>query len=227
MANNLIDPRLGLSQGILPEKLAPNITRYPIQTPNQMNAINQQLQLGQQNVNRVPTWEPYANRARTQFEQRDIPTIAQRFANLGMFRGPGIRNELSNAYANLESGLAQGESMFNQGQQQFGLQQLQLGLTPQYHTHVEPKQSNFLQQLLPILAGLAGTYFAGPAGGAGATALEQMIEKLISGMGGQQEYSQPSAGGFNIQNLMGSMGQDAPYYFGDNSSRMNNLFQGI
>ncbi len=224
MANNLIDQRLGLTQGMPNQGDPSRITRYPIMQPNQMEAINQQLQSGLQNVNRNPSFDPYANTARQQLQEYGLPSIYQRINALGASQGPAAGMMAAKATSDLEGQLAMGRSQFDQGQQQFGLQQLGLGLTPQYHTHVDPKQSNFLQMLLPVLAQFAGGYMAG--GGMGG--IENIIKQLLSGMGGQQDFSQPSSGGFNIQNLMGSMGSNAPYFFGDKSgSNMQNLFQGI
>lgn len=108
---------------------------------------------------------PIAQRARTQFEQQTIPSIAERFTSMGAGAqsSPAFAQLLGQAGAGLEEGLAAQEA-------QYGLQQQNLlqsllgnlftaGLTPQFENVYKQSQPGFLQSILgPALQ--AGVGFA-------------------------------------------------------------------
>lgn len=97
---------------------------------------------------------PIAQRARTQFQQQTIPSIAERFTAMGegAQSSPAFAQLLGQAGAGLEEGLAAQEAQY--GLQQQGLLQallgqlLGVGLTPQFETAYMPSQPGFLQSLL-------------------------------------------------------------------------------
>ena len=132
---------------------------------------------------------PIAQRARTQFQQQTIPSIAERFTALGAQNSSAFPQALGQAGAGLEEGLAGLESQF--GLQKLGALQglLNLGLAPQFETVIHPAQQSGIANLLaPLLGALgmgAGTYLGGGipqlAGLAG-----QGIGGLASLFGGRQ-----------------------------------------
>ena len=73
-------------------------------------------------------FQPIANEARMNFAQNTIPSILERFESMGGGRSSGLLQQLSQAGANLESGLA---SQKAQQGNQWGLQREQLGLQSQ------------------------------------------------------------------------------------------------
>jgi len=100
---------------------------------------------------------PIEQRARTQFGQQTIPSIAERFTGMGEGgqRSSAFQAALGRAGAGLEESLAGMKSQY--GLQQQGLLQnlLGMGLTPQHETAYFPRQPGFLEsttsQALPML----------------------------------------------------------------------------
>lgn len=125
------------------------IKKLPIQEPNQIEAINEQLAQGRLNAN-PDIQEKYA---RQQFAQQ-IPGIAERLnmASGGQQRGQAANYELGGLQANLESQLA--------GQRyQTGLRQLQLGLTPQNEYLYQPEKQGLAESATQnLIGGLADKF---------------------------------------------------------------------
>ena len=136
----------------------PKIEEIQKYNPQQQQAFSQILQQalsGMQNPSEG--FEPIAQQARSQFESKTIPGLAERFTSMGAGgqRSSAFQGALGEAGAGLEEGLA--------GQQaQYGLQrggQLQqllgMGLTPQFDTFRNaPTKGLFgeaASQALPIL----------------------------------------------------------------------------
>jgi len=108
-------------------------------------------------------FEPVAQQARTQFEQKTVPSIAERFTSMGGGqRSSGFQQALGQAGAGLEGQLASLGSQY--GLQQQGLLQNLLGMGRQ-----EPL---FQQQSHGLLGGLLPSLIStlGQAGGTAARA---------------------------------------------------------
>lgn len=139
-----------------------NVERISRFSPEQSSALNKLLSQGLQGMGQLqqPSFDPIEQRARSQFEQRTIPTIAERFTSMGGQASSAFPELLGQAGAGLEEDLAAQRALF--GQQQYGQQfqnlmsLLNLGLTPQFDTLYRPEQPSFLQSLLPGLAGGLG-----------------------------------------------------------------------
>lgn len=178
------------SQGQL--KQAPNLT--PGQQNLQSQLLNQiQGMLGQQ---KPADFAPIAQQARTQFQTKTIPGLAERFTSMGGgLSSSAFQGALGSAASGLEQGLASQQSQFNlqnQAQQNQLLQSL-LGfaLKPQFENYFEQGQSGVLNPLfenagplvksaLPLLL----AYLTGgtaPAAGAATGGLSG----LLSQFGGQ------------------------------------------
>lgn len=82
---------------------------------------------------------PIAEQARSQFSQRTVPEILERFTSSGDNRlSSGVLgSQLGAASADLERNLAALQSQYGQQNEQLGLQYANLGLTPQYETSLQ------------------------------------------------------------------------------------------
>jgi hypothetical protein len=153
---------------------------------------------------------PIAQRARTQFEQQTIPSIAERFNTLGRgaLSSSGFAQTLGGAGAGLQEGLAAQESQFGL-QQQGLLQQLLgqlggIGSQQQFENIYHPEQPGFLQTALPGLIAAGATAFGGPLAGAAGGALANALFGSVGQQAPQKVSSmQPRS---NMSNLGGSLG---------------------
>lgn len=161
----------------------PKTRQLPRFTPEQQQAFSTILQQAlSQLQSPQAAFEPIAQQARTQFEQRTIPSIAERFTAMGGQRSSAFGQQLGQAGAGLEESLASLGAQFGQRQQQLGVGLAGLGLQPQFETLITPGQPGFLQQslkaalplLLTGLSGGLGAPFMGASAGLSA----------LSGLGG-------------------------------------------
>src|SRR5574338_331090 len=110
---------------------------------------------------------PIAQQARTNFQTKTIPSIANRFAALGAQGSGAYTHALGSAGAGLEEGLASLQSQF--GLHQAGQQQslllslLSQALQSQNESLYSPETSGFLQQILPFLIKAGVGYATGGA----------------------------------------------------------------
>lgn len=163
----------------------------PLGTPQQQ-ALNQQVlggagQLLPQLLSNQFDFGPIAQRARTQFQQQTIPSIAERFTSMGegAQSSPAFAQLLGQAGAGLEEGLAAQESQF--GLQQQGLLQallgnlLSSGMQPQFERIYRPSTGGLLQSLFTPGGGGGSDY--GPLGaqaqgGGGGGGMESLLKIL-------------------------------------------------
>ena len=172
----------------------PQTTQLPNFNPNQQSAFSNLLSQGLQNYNP----EAIANRARTDFNQKTIPSIAERFTSMGSgssLSSPAFASQLGQASAGLEEGLAGLRS-------NMGLQQLQLGLTPQFENVYQQRQPSALESFSgPAIQALL-YYLMGNQSQNG-------LSSLFGNMGGNQfnysgsrfanpNYSAPNVGSGNF-----------------------------
>lgn len=105
-------------------------------------------------------FEPIAQQARTNFQTKTLPSIANRFAGMGTQRGSDYMHALGSAGAGLEEGLAALQSKYglaqSSQQQQLLLALLAQALSPQQDNQFMAPQSGFLQSILPAIGGGAG-----------------------------------------------------------------------
>ena len=128
---------------------------------------------------------PIAQRARSQFSQQGIPTIAERFSSLGQnaLSSPALYSQLGGAAANLEEALAAQQGAFQQ-RNMMGL--LGLAGQPSFETAYMPRQRGLFEiggsallQALPYLA-------MGGFGGMGDAASEALSPaQTLSGLAQQ------------------------------------------
>lgn len=117
--------------------------------PEQQQALNQLLGMGLGGLQKTPfDFQPIADQARTNFAQKTIPSIAERFTALGGQRSSAFNQALGSAGSGLETDLAAMGSQYNLGQQSNLLALLGLGLQPQYQTAFQPGGYGVLGGLL-------------------------------------------------------------------------------
>lgn len=187
----------------------PQVNRYPLGSPNQMSASEQLLQQGLGNMNRNPSFEPYAANVRQQMQEYGLPSIYSRINALGASQGPAAGRLASKAMSDLEGQLAMGRSQFDQGQQQLGMQQVQMGMNPMYHNEFRNETAGFgLEQLLPLIGNILGGATTGGMGagigGAAGSAIAALLQKYLSG--GSQ-----SNNGFNAGDMTKGFGSNGWY----------------
>lgn len=99
-----------------------------------IQSLMQLLQGNTQGIGGAPSsFEPFAQRARTQFETQTVPGLAERFTALGGQNSSAFQGALGQAGAGLEEGLAAQGSQYGlqQNSQIQQLMQLLLGLSSQ------------------------------------------------------------------------------------------------
>lgn len=147
---------------------AEHIQQY---TPEQQSAFSALLQRGMGGIGQQKpvSFQPIAERARKQFQEQTIPSIAERFTAMGLQDSGYFPQILGSAASDLESQLAALGSQFDLQQQQFGHQQtmdyLRQGTTPQFISYIQPGTPGLLQQSIPAamssLTGGAGLASSG------------------------------------------------------------------
>jgi len=125
------------------------IKQVPRFTSQQQDALNRLLGQGMQDTD----FGNIENQARTQFQTKTIPGLAERFTSMGGGqRSSAFEGALGRAGSGLEESLASLRS-------QYGMQKLGMGLTPQFESMFMPRKAGGIEQglgsimsLLPLLA---------------------------------------------------------------------------
>jgi hypothetical protein len=113
-------------------------------TPYQMNAMNQMLGAGLQGINKA-NFEPIRNRVIRDYEQKIMPSIAERFTSLGAQNSSAFNSAIGQAGAELSENLADMESRFYQQNQPFYQQLMAMGLQPQFDKYISQGQGGMQQ----------------------------------------------------------------------------------
>ena len=109
---------------------------------------------------------PIADRARKQFQEQTVPSLAERFTGLGGQRSSAFGQQVGQAGADLESQLAAMESQFGLEEGKLLQSLMGLGLTPQFENILSPRQPGLLENLLTGIApGFGKGFGARLAGG--------------------------------------------------------------
>ena len=165
-------------------------------TPNQQQALSQLLGTGLQAAQQRPQadFAPIAEQARTQFQQRTIPTIAERFTAMGggAQQSGAFPQILGSAASDLETNLAALGSEFGLRKQALDQQQmfdlLRLGLTPQFEPRYVEGEPGFLQSV----AAPAGQSILSLLGGGGLGSLVGGGLNALLSLFGSGRSEQPS-----------------------------------
>jgi hypothetical protein len=132
------------------------VIQAPTQTAQGQGLLSHLMSQGLENTNFANT----ENRARNMFQTSTVPSLAERFTNMGSGaqRSSAFNSAIFGAGSDLESQLAQLRD-------EYGMQQAQLGLTPQFENIYQPGRPSFLQQLLSALGNIGGQAAKGYMGG--------------------------------------------------------------
>lgn len=142
---------------------------FPQFNPDQESVLNQFLQQGQQGLNNANfDFGPIEQRARTQFQQETVPSLAERFTNFGQGsqRSSAFSQQLGKAGAGLEEGLASLRTKYNIARFPQLMQLAQTGLQPRYTSALQPGTPGF---------------FGGLAAGAG-QGIGSVLPALLGGL---------------------------------------------
>lgn len=126
--------------------------QVPRFTPDQQQALARALQqaLGGLQANKFD-FGPIEQQARTSFQQRTIPTLAERFTAMGGQQSSAFNNALGQAGAGLEESLAALRSQYGLKQQALLQNLLGMGLAPQFENMYSPATSGFLGGIAPAV----------------------------------------------------------------------------
>lgn len=144
-----------------PERVA----HIPQFTQEQLPVLSQLMQSGLgQLQNPYGGFEPLEQQARTNFAQKTVPSLAERFTSMGQNRltSPLFATQMGQAGAGLEQNLAAMKSMYGMQNRAQGLDMLQMGLTPQFQNLKMAAQPGAVQgmtsTLLPALVNAGGEF---------------------------------------------------------------------
>lgn len=120
--------------------------------------------------------EPILQQARTGFEQRTIPSLAERFTSMGSGgqRSSAFAGALGSAGAGLEQDLASLQQQFNMQDRGQLMNLLNMALRPQFENTYMTSTPGFMHGVMPGLMGSTGS--------AAGSSLLPMILKLLGGI---------------------------------------------
>lgn len=138
--------------------------QIPKYSPETTQGIEQLFSGGLQGLqNTQAGFQPIAEQAQHRFQTQTVPGLAERFTAMGGGqRSSGFQSSLANAGSDLERNLAALGSQYGLQNREGLLKQIQLGLTQPFDTIHRPRQSGFLQSLIPPFA--AGGNYQGALG---------------------------------------------------------------
>ena len=140
------------------------IPRFTPQQSEAQNALLMQALAGLQDPTKG--FAPIEQQARSQFSQRTIPGIAERFAAADAQRSSGFQQALGQAGAGLEENLASSRAQYGQNQLSQLLNMLNLGLQPQFDTGITPAGKNAFGEFASMAGPMAMQFGLGSLTGA-------------------------------------------------------------
>lgn len=176
-------------------------------TPEVQQALSQMLQYGLNGMNSNQfDWAPIEQQARSNFAQNTMPSIAERFTQLGGGNslGSGSRQRMmAGAQAGLEENLAAMKSQYNLQREPLMQNYMRMGMMPQfenqYHQEDPGMLKSLLGQLIPAAAQMGTAYLTGGASliPQAASAFSSFMDrKPNTGMWGQQGSFKPQGFGY-------------------------------
>jgi len=144
----------------------------PIYSPQQeqllgtaRSGLEQQLPMGLENLRKIlggdqESFESFFAPARRDFEQKTLPSIAERFTGMlgeGSQRSSAFGQQLGQAGKEFEEDIFSQRLGMQQGALQQLLQLLQPSLAPTQYEYTKPRQPGFLENLLAAVAQGAGS----------------------------------------------------------------------
>jgi hypothetical protein len=120
-------------------------------SPQQQNILSMLMNMSQQGMqNPYEGFEPIARRARSQFNQQTVPSLAERFTSMGSnaLSSPAFASQLGQAGAGLDEGLAALQSQYGMENKQNIMRMLALALSPYFENFYQQRQPGFGENLL-------------------------------------------------------------------------------
>lgn len=147
---NGTNPQSGFTQSGQPQNFwegsPAGIETYNRYSPEQQQAMSMLLQQGLAGINTNDLdFSGIEGVARRDFQQKTIPSIAQRFANLGSLESSGFGNSLREGAVDLDTNLAGLRSGYNLQKQQLLQNMLGMGLAPQFDSISRDAEPGFKQ----------------------------------------------------------------------------------
>jgi len=134
---------------------AEQLPRYSPETSAIFSQLLQQGMKGLQNPQ--AGFDPIENKARSDFQQKTLPSLLERFTGTGgALSSPILGSQIGAAGAGLEESLAAMRAQFGQQNMSNLMQLLGLGLTPQFDWMELAAEPGLFQQMLPSI-GRVGT----------------------------------------------------------------------
>jgi hypothetical protein len=136
------------------------LQQYPKYTPGQENVFNQLLSGSQQQIPDIfkylqgilgqnpESMQAFEAPAMRQFQEKILPSIAERFSGLDAQNSSAFAQTLGQAGAGLAENLSAQRANLSSGALKQLLQLLGTGLSPQFENVLRPSQGGFLQKLL-------------------------------------------------------------------------------
>ena len=142
----------------------------PLMSQQQIGLQNNLMQKGYNGLEQFD-FAPIEAEARKGFEQKTIPSLAERFRGLGSMSNSGFQQTMRGANVDLESQLAAMKQDYNLKRQPMFQDMMNMGLRPQFENMMHPREQGMLesgmQSILPALIKAGGLYATGGMSGIG------------------------------------------------------------
>jgi hypothetical protein len=188
----------------------PSIQTAPTVTRGAGQGIDQLLQMGLQGLkNPTQGFDPIEQRARSQFQQNTVPSLAERFSSMGKnsLSSGAFATQVGQAGAGLEEALAAMRAQYGLQSQGQNLNLAQLGLTPQFQNYQMQGQPGFLQNSLGTVTDAATRALMGYFTGGGSELSN--ILRLLGGYVGGGSGGGSTFGNTNFPQQFGQMSQNS------------------
>ena len=144
--------------------------QMPLMSQQQMGLQNNLMQRGYNGLDQFD-FAPIEAEARKGFEQKTIPSLAERFRGLGSMSNSGFQQTMRGANVDLEGQLAAMKQDYNLKRQPMFQDMMNMGLRPQFENIMHPREQGMMesgmQSLLPLIAKGIGLYSTGGMSGIG------------------------------------------------------------
>jgi len=225
-------PRKMGGEGNFMQGYGSQVEQFPIYTPQQHGIMNRLLPQAAQGIESYKEgFAPLEEKARRDYLEKTIPSIAERFTQSGGRGSSGFRNALGESAKSFETDIGELGSRYSLARQGLLQNMLSSLLTPSYESFYSPQQPGLLQSLagaaipgvaqgLGQLINEGGQWAGGKLGnmfnGNGQQGAVQQGGGYQSG-GGQQGGTGPYTGGAQGQQY----GQQAQQLYGQAAPRLS------
>jgi hypothetical protein len=140
--------------------------QVPLMSQQQMGLQNNLMQRGYNGLDQFD-FAPIEAEARKGFEQKTLPSIAERFRGLGATGGSGYQQMMRSSATDLEGQLAAMKQNYNLKRQPMFQDMMNMGLRPQFENVMHEAEPGMAQTLLPLIGKGLELYATGGMSGIG------------------------------------------------------------